>query len=120
MNDTNQLKMDDPNALRQAITNNLDFVKSLFTAPDGAATRVADFVDEYLRPDGIISRDKTRIDQNQEHLDDRIDVLNTRMDAREQFLRNEYNSIAEQLLALSSQTQAIEGIGNGTTTGLSF
>jgi flagellar capping protein FliD len=74
-------------------------------------------MDDYLSSDGVLAKDKALIDRNVEQIDDRLDILNTRMDSRESYLRTEYNNIAEQLLSLSSQTQALQGFF-GSSSGL--
>jgi flagellar hook-associated protein 2 len=107
--DNNQIRLDDPEALRQALSSNLSLVQALLTdSQNGAASRVSKLMDDYLSSDGVIAKDKALIERNVEQIDDRLDVLNTRLNSRESYLRTEYNNIAEQLLSLSSQTEALQ------------
>jgi flagellar capping protein FliD len=116
--DNNQIRLDNPESLRQALSSNLSLVQALLTdSQSGAASRVSRLMDDYLSSDGVLAKDKALIDRNVEQIDDRLDVLNTRMDSRESYLRTEYNNIAEQLLSLSSQTQALQGFF-GSSSGL--
>ncbi len=111
VNDTNNLQLD-TNALRAALANDINFVRDLLTHPtNGAATRITDLTDEYLRPNGAISRDRNLLNANIDRLDDRLNIFNDRVDSRETLLRNQFNAIAEQLIELGTQTQALGGLG---------
>jgi flagellar capping protein FliD len=111
VNDTNNLQLD-TNALRAALSNDINFVRNLLTHPtNGAATRITDLADEYLRPNGTISRDRNLLNASIDRLDDRLNIFNDRVDSRETLLRNKFNAIAEQLINLGTQTQALSGLG---------
>ncbi|MDP6353552.1 MAG: flagellar filament capping protein FliD [Planctomycetota bacterium] len=111
VNDTNNLQLD-TNALRAALANDISFVRDLLTHPtNGAATRITDLTDEYLRPNGAISRDRNLLNANIDRLGDRLNIFNDRVDSRETLLRNQFNAIAEQLIELGTQTQALGGLG---------
>jgi len=108
VHDTNEIRIEDSAALQQALSHDLGLVQALLAEASG---RVSQLVDEYLRPSGVIDKDKSLLESSVERLDDRLGVLNTRLDSREGFLRMEYNNIAEQLLSLTGQTQALQGFG---------
>lgn len=106
VHDTNQIRIEDSAALQQALSRDLGLVQALLAEASG---RVSQLVDEYLRPSGVIDKDKSLLERSVERIDDRLGILNTRLDSRENSLRNEYNHIAEQLLSLTSQTESLQG-----------
>lgn len=111
VNDNNNLKIN-ANTLRAALSNDISFVRNLLTHPtSGAATKITGLADNYLSPNGAISRDRKLLNESISRLDDRLNIFNDRADSRETLLRNQYNAIAEQLINLGTQTQALSGLG---------
>ena len=109
VNDSNQIRIEDSALLREALTNDPALVQLLLgDSEQGVAGRISALADKYLRPEGVIAKDRSLLDRNVERLDDRIDTLSGRIDTREDYLRNEYNAIAEQLLTLTSQTDTLQ------------
>lgn len=101
------LKISEESALEDAVRNNEDAVKSLFSGPDGVATRLENRVDQFVGAGDVLDSRTDSIDRGIDRLDNRIDQFDERLERRQQQLRDRFANVQSTIRSLASQQQAI-------------
>lgn len=101
------LKLSDESKLEQALEENSDAVRSLFSGTDGIATRLQNRLDTFLGSQGIISKRIDSVEDRIGRLEDRIDDWDDKMARREEQLRKQFAQLQETLALFNGQQQAL-------------
>lgn len=93
--------------LSDALEDNFDEVSKLFTADDGIANRLYDFIDQYTKSSGILAdRETAAKDQRDQLLDDRAS-FELRLISFEQTLRGRYLNLDQTVARLQQSSSAL-------------
>ncbi len=93
--------------LSDALEDNFDEVSKLFTADDGIATKLYEFIDQYTKSSGILSgRETAAKDQRDQLLDDRA-AFELRLSSFEQTLRGRYLNLDQTVARLQQSSSAL-------------
>jgi flagellar hook-associated protein 2 len=93
--------------LSDALEDNFDEVSKLFTADDGIATKLYDFIDQYTKSSGILAdRETAAKDQRDRLLDDRA-AFELRLVSFEQTLRGRYLNLDQTVARLQQSSSAL-------------
>ncbi|MCF7885365.1 MAG: flagellar filament capping protein FliD [Candidatus Marinimicrobia bacterium] len=98
-----KLSIEDSEKFEEALEANPSNVADIFTSSDGIATRLEDYLDNYIRTGGSIDRSKNNIESNIVNLNDRIEMWDDTLAQRESQLREKYSRIQEMLSQLNNQ-----------------
>ncbi|MBN2645749.1 MAG: flagellar filament capping protein FliD [Desulfuromonadaceae bacterium] len=108
----------DSSTLSDALSSDLDSVLSLFAGnesagSDGIADLFADFLDDQTSSvDGIYARRKKSNDEKSERINSRIEMMELRLEKREENLREQYTALENLVSELNTQLSYIEAIGS--------
>ncbi len=93
--------------LSDALEDNFDEVSKLFTAEDGIASKLFEFIDQYTKSSGILSdRETAAKDQRDRLLDDRS-AFELRLVSFEQTLRGRYLNLDQTVARLQQSSSAL-------------
>lgn len=93
--------------LSDALEDNFDEVSKLFTADDGIATKLYDFIDQYTKSSGVLAdRETAAKDQRDQLLDDRA-AFELRLVSFEQTLRGRYLNLDQTVARLQQSSSAL-------------
>jgi flagellar hook-associated protein 2 len=93
--------------LSDALEDNFDEVSKLFTADDGIATKLYDFIDQYTKSSGILAdRESAAKDQRDQLLDDRA-AFELRLVSFEETLRGRYLNLDQTVARLQQTSSAL-------------
>ncbi|MFQ3250139.1 MAG: flagellar hook-associated protein 2 [Glaciecola sp.] len=93
--------------LSDALEDNFDEVSKLFTADDGIATKLYDFIDQYTKSSGVLAdRETAAKDQRDQLLDDRA-AFELRLVSFEQTLRGRYLNLDQTVARLQQTSSAL-------------
>ncbi|MFT5277261.1 MAG: flagellar hook-associated protein 2 [Glaciecola sp.] len=93
--------------LSDALEDNFDEVSKLFTADDGIASKLFEFIDQYTKSSGILSdRETAAKDQRDRLLDDRS-AFELRLVSFEQTLRGRYLNLDQTVARLQQSSSAL-------------
>lgn len=93
--------------LNKALDDNFDEVSKLFTAEDGIANKLYDFIDQYTKSSGILTdRETAAKDQRDRLLDDRA-AFELRLVSFEQTLRGRYLNLDQTIARLQQSSSAL-------------
>lgn len=98
-----KLSLEDSEKFEEALEANPGNVANIFTSSDGIATRLEDYLDNYIKTGGSIDRSKKNIESNLVSLNDRIEMWDDMLSQRENQLREKYSKIQEMLTELNNQ-----------------
>ncbi|MEM9665398.1 MAG: flagellar filament capping protein FliD [Bacteroidota bacterium] len=101
--DNGTLRIDDAEALTNALASNPDAVRSLFAAEDGLANRFTAQIDRFVGIDSILNTRTDILDDRIGRVDRQIDSFNERLARREESLRAEFAQLEETITSLQNQ-----------------
>ncbi|MCS4194883.1 flagellar hook-associated protein 2 [Salinibacter ruber] len=101
------LELSDEDAFSNALQNDKEALKDLFSGSDGVATRLENRVDSYVEAGGVIDDRKDIIDSSIDRIDDRINGLDERLQRRQQQLRDQFAEVQSTIRSLARQQQSI-------------
>jgi flagellar hook-associated protein 2 len=100
---TGKLSLADADKFTTALETNSDYVAQIFNASDGLATRLDEYLENYIKTGGSIDRSKNNIEDQLTSLQDRIGFMDDLLFRRENQLRDEFTSLQEMMYTLSNQ-----------------
>jgi flagellar hook-associated protein 2 len=112
-----KLQVDDTQ-LTDALANHSSDVSNIFSdATDAIGTSLSDYLDEVLDPvDGIITTKQSSIQGTISDLQDQQDRMQTRLDAQQQILQNQFNALEKLISGYQATgsylTQQITSLAN--------
>lgn len=93
--------------LSDALEDNFDEVSKLFTAEDGIANKLYDFLDQYTKSNGVLAdRETSAKDQRDQLLDDRA-AFELRLVSFEETLRGRYLNLDQTVARLQQTSSAL-------------
>jgi flagellar hook-associated protein 2 len=93
--------------LSDALEENFDEVSKLFTADDGIANKLYDFLDQYTKSNGVLAdRETAAKDQRDQLLDDRA-AFELRLVSFEETLRGRYLNLDQTVARLQQTSSAL-------------
>lgn len=93
--------------LSDALEDNFDEVSKLFTADDGIANKLYDFLDQYTKSNGVLAdRETSAKDQRDQLLDDRA-AFELRLVSFEETLRGRYLNLDQTVARLQQTSSAL-------------
>ncbi|MBF7072349.1 flagellar filament capping protein FliD [Glaciecola sp. MH2013] len=93
--------------LSDALEDNFDEVSKLFTADDGIANKLYDFLDQYTKSNGVLAdRETAAKDQRDQLLDDRA-AFELRLVSFEETLRGRYLNLDQTVARLQQTSSAL-------------
>ncbi len=101
------LSLSDGAKLDQALAASPDAVGALFSADGGVADRLRDRIDGLLGSSGTIAQRKKSADDRISRLDSQIKRWDTRLDRREDLLRNQFARLQEVSIRAQSQQNSL-------------
>ncbi|HQV32398.1 MAG TPA: flagellar filament capping protein FliD, partial [Calditrichia bacterium] len=87
------LRIADASKFTEALETNPQYVSDLFNLEDGFASKIEDYVDNFVKAGGTISSNKKNIDQQITSLNDRISFMDELLERREKQLRDEFSTL---------------------------
>ena len=110
---TGQLSVDS-SVFNEALSNDPEGVLGLF-AGDSETDGIADLFGDYLDAqtdsvDGIYARRKTTNDANIKRIENRVEVMETRLEKREEYLRAQYTALETLISEMNAQTSYLDEI----------
>ena len=102
INSNGTLELTDVDELIQAVEEDPEAVRTLFSASDGIAQRLSDRLAEYLGVSGLIS-------DRQENLDTRTRTLNGRIDRFDDAIARRENQLREEFARLQESIELLQG-----------
>jgi len=101
--DEGYLSITDTDKFDSALKANSVYVSDIFRASDGIATRIEDYIDDFVAVGGTIDSSKNNIDTTLIDLEDRIALWDETLAKREAQLRQEFAKIQQSLAMLNQQ-----------------
>ena len=115
------LEIEDETKLDDALSNNADAVKEIFTATDGLANNLQNVIESFIKGENSI------LDSFRNSVNSEIDLLNDRIQSENQFLERRREQLEEQFQQLQqvqieaqNQQQALNAFGTGAGSGSSL
>ncbi|MEM8487679.1 MAG: flagellar filament capping protein FliD [Bacteroidota bacterium] len=105
------LRLDDADALIQAIEADPENVRTLFAGTDGVATRLSNRISDYLGFGGFIQSREENIDTRIRTLDGRITRFDESLSRREEQLRGEFARLQEAITLFEGQQASLFAFG---------
>ena len=102
-NDDGTLTLSDEEKLLSAVANDATAVRSLFSGPDGVATKMSNRVDRFLGIGGLLDRREDITQDRIDRLSTRIENWDDRLARREEQLREQFARVQEALANLQAQ-----------------
>jgi flagellar hook-associated protein 2 len=99
------LKLTDADKLAEAVEDDAGAVESLFSGPNGVATRLETRIDRFVGINGIISDRNKSLEDNIKRLNNRISDWDERLGRREEQLRMQFARLQESIAVLQGQSQ---------------
>ena len=107
-----QLEFDE-SVFTAALAEDPDAVADFFTDEDsGWAVTAKEVLDSIVGADGLIESRDEGITNQQELLQERVDTLNDRLDAKREYLTNQYIAMESALAQLQSQQSSLNSISS--------
>ncbi len=97
------LSITDTEKFTEALETNSTYVSDLFNSEEGLATRLSDYVDNFVKTSGTIDSSKRNIEDEVTHLNDRITYTNEILSKKEARYRSEMAKLQETMIILSNQ-----------------
>ena len=97
------LRLDDADALIQAIEQDPEAVRSLFAGDDGIAERLSERIGDYLGFSGFVRTRQDNLDSRIRTIDRRITDFDEALGRREEQLRGEFARLQENIANFQSQ-----------------
>jgi flagellar hook-associated protein 2 len=115
---TSQLAINDSTALDNALQNNPNDVKTLFTDPtNGLAATINNFVTQAMGSSGLIPTQTANLSKESSAIDDQIAAMERTITADQTRMTNEFVNMESAQSALQSQLAALTSqFGSNTTT----
>jgi len=108
------IEIEDEAKLDDALENNPDAVKEIFTASDGIANRLQSVLDNFLKgSNSIISTVRNSIDSEIELLNDRIESQEQFLARRREQLQQQFEQLQQVSIQAQNQQQALAAFGTG-------
>ncbi len=101
-----KLSISDSTKLIDALEANPEFVSDLFTGENGIATKIKEYIDNFVKAGGTIDQSKKLIDNQVTRLDDRIKDMNELLDKKEKQYFDQFSKL-QQTMAMLQNQQAI-------------
>ncbi|MFH1851612.1 MAG: flagellar filament capping protein FliD [Candidatus Neomarinimicrobiota bacterium] len=101
--DSGQLSIKDMEKFTTALESNSNNISDIFRASDGVATRIEDYLAEFVKTGGTIDDSKKNIDNQLIYMNDRIKVMEEQLVKKEAALRNEFARLQQMMAALADQ-----------------
>jgi len=111
--DDGTLKLDDADALTEAIENNQEAIETLFTGEDGFANRLKNRLDSFLGAEGILDNRVDSLEEGITRWDRRIKDFEARMVQRENQLRQQYAVMQQTISLYQGQQSMLSGFFGG-------
>lgn len=102
-NQDGTLVLKDSDKLTRALEANPNYVSDLFNSSDGVATRLEDYIDDYVKTGGTIDSNKENLDSSIRMVDDRIDRMEELLAKKEKSYFEEFSKLQETMLTLQNQ-----------------
>ncbi len=101
--DDGRLSIDDTEKFTNALESNATNVSDIFNGTDGIATRMFNYIENYIEVGGAIDTSQENADTFITSLNDRIAFQEELLGKREEQLRTEFSRLQEMMYELSSQ-----------------
>ena len=101
------LRLDDADALIQAIEADPEAVRTLFSGNDGIATRLSSRIEDYLGFNGFIQSRENNLDTRIRTLNNRIASFDDALSRREEQLRGEFARLQESIALFQGQQASL-------------
>lgn len=98
-----KLSVKDAEKLTEAIETNPEFVSDIFNGSDGIATKINDYLDEFVKTGGSISKSKETINTEIRTINDRLKVVESLLGQKEKQLFDDFSRLQETMYTLQSQ-----------------
>ncbi|MCB9059210.1 MAG: flagellar filament capping protein FliD [Calditrichae bacterium] len=98
-----RLSVKDSEKLTKAIETNPEFVSDLFNGSDGIATRINDYIEDFVKVGGSISSSKENLNSEIQSINDRLKVVESLLGQKEKQLFNDFSRLQETMYTLQSQ-----------------
>ena len=110
-NSDGTLKIDDEDALEDAITDSAQAVIDLFTSSDGVATLLTDLIEGFTLAGTTIDKNISIINEQKQTIDRQIGRFETSFKFREASLRQQFTQLERTLALLNSQQASLQRLG---------
>jgi len=98
-----RLSVKDSDKLTEAIETNSEFVSDIFNGSDGIATKINDYLENYVKTGGTISNSKKNLNDEISNINDRLELVKSLLKQKEEQLFNEFARLQETMYSLQSQ-----------------
>ncbi|RMH64474.1 MAG: hypothetical protein D6677_04640 [Calditrichaeota bacterium] len=105
MDQQGKLSITDEDKFRTAVETNSEYVSDIFNGSDGIATRINDYLEDYVKTGGTISQSKKNITSQIQTLETRIDLENTLLDQKRKQLTDQFIQLQDAMYTVQSQQQ---------------
>jgi flagellar hook-associated protein 2 len=102
-NSDGKLEVSDSDELTEALENNLSSVEALFNGTSGVATKIEDWLDDFLGADGSIVAKKESLSSQIRYLDQRIDSLDKAIEQKMEYYTNQFTQLQGAMYMAQSQ-----------------
>jgi flagellar hook-associated protein 2 len=109
------LSIKDTDKFTTAIEANYRYVADLFYSDDGVASRLMDYLDDFVKTSGTISASKKQIDLQTTSLNDRIKYMNEILAKKEKQYFDQFTKLQETMYQLQSQQSFFSSFFSSST-----
>jgi len=113
-----KLEIEDEAKLDEALSNNSEAVKEIFTASDGLANNLQGVIDTFVKgQNSILDTFRDSVNNEIERLNDRIASEEQFLERRREQLEQEFQQLQQVQIQAQNQQQALNAIGSGVGGG---
>jgi len=105
------LSIEDMDKFTTALETNTKNVSEVFNASDGIATRLNEYIENYVKTGGTIDSSKENIDNTVIRMNDRIDRMDEMLLRREAQLKDQFAKMQDAMNQLANQQSFLASMG---------